>query len=78
MIKRKGFTMQTLKELFFHICEDEGYKLVDILNAYNQKYNDNMQATNFYKSINNNVMKYKILVKVLDSINYNLNATKRK
>ena len=69
--------MKTLKEEFFHICEREGLKKIDIVNAYNKKYNQDMQPTNFYKSINNNVTKYNMLCNILDSIGYTIEIKKK-
>lgn len=69
--------MKDIKEIFLMICYKEGLSMTDITNIYNKKYNDNMQPQVFRRMINNNNIKFNMLVDVLDAIGYTIEIKKK-
>ena len=62
--------MTTLKHKLKVLCANNDMTLLDLMRAYNKKYEKNMVSATFYKMVNNDNMKYNLLSDMLDSIGY--------
>lgn len=62
--------MTTLKHKLKVLCANNDMTLLDVMRAYNKKYDKNMVSATFYKMVNNDNMKYNLLSDMLDSIGY--------
>ena len=62
--------MTTLKHKLKVLCANNDMTLLDVMRAYNKKYDNNMVSPTFYKMVNNDNMKYNLLSDMLDSIGY--------
>lgn len=66
-----------IKKVIMDICYLDGITRRQILAAYNKKYNKNMLESVFNKMVNNNNIKFNVLVAVLDSIGYKIDIKKK-
>lgn len=64
--------MTTLKHKLKVLCANNDMTLLDVMRAYNKKYEKNMVSPTFYKMVNNDNMKYNQLSDMLDSIGYEI------
>ena len=62
--------MTTLKHKLKVLCANNDMTLLDLMRAYNKKYEKNMVSQTFYRMVNNDNMKYNLLSDMLDSIGY--------
>ena len=62
--------MTTLKHKLKVLCANNDMTLLDVMRAYNKKYDKNMVSQTFYRMVNNDNMKYNQLSDMLDSIGY--------
>lgn len=62
--------MTTLKHKLKVLCANNDITLLDVMRAYNKKYDKNMVSQTFYQMVNNDNMKYNLLSDMLDSIGY--------
>ena len=60
----------SLKHKLNIVCND--ITLLDIMKAYNKTYDKSIKNPSFYKMINDETVKYKILQDMLDSIGYDI------
>lgn len=54
------------------LCANNDITLLDIMNAYNKKYNKSIKNPSFYRMISDESMKYRMLEESLDSIGYEI------
>lgn len=66
-----------IRRAIIDICYSDGITRRQILAAYNNKYNKNMLESVFNKMVNNNNIKFNVLVAVLDSIGYKIDIKKK-
>lgn len=66
-----------IKKVFIDICYQNGISRRHILECYNKKYNKEIQEASFNRMINNNNIKFNMLVDVLDAIGYTIEIKKR-
>lgn len=62
----------TLKHKLKVLCANNDLSLLDIMNAYNKKYDKSMVSQTYYRMINNDNMRYNQLSDMLDSIGYEI------
>lgn len=65
------------KKFIIDLCYNEGITRRQILNAYNTKYNKDMQEASFNRMINNGNIKLNILCDVMESIGYTVEIKKK-
>lgn len=66
-----------IRKVIIDICYQDGVTRRQILTAYNKKYNKTVQEASFNKMINNNNIKFNVLIDVLDSIGYKIDIKKK-
>lgn len=66
-----------IRKVIIDICYQDGVTRRQILAAYNKKYNKTVQEASFNKMINNNNIKFNVLIDVLDSIGYKIDIKKK-
>lgn len=66
-----------IRRAVMDICYLDGITRRQILAAYNKKYNKTVQEASFNKMVNNNNIKFNVLVAVLDSIGYKIDIKKK-
>lgn len=64
--------MTTLKHKLKVLCANNDMTLLDVMRAYNKKYDKNMVSQTFYPMVNNDNMRYNQLSDMLDSIDYEI------
>lgn len=62
----------SLKHKLNIVCANNDITLLDIMKAYNKAYDKSIKNPSFYKMINDETMKYKVLQDMLDSIGYEI------
>lgn len=62
----------SLKHKLKVLCANNDITLLDMMNAYNKTYDKSIKNPSFYKMINDETMKYKVLQDMLDSIGYEI------
>ena len=62
----------SLKHKLNIVCANNDITLLDIMKAYNKAYDKSIKNPLFYKMINDETMKYKVLQDMLDSIGYEI------
>lgn len=62
----------SLKRKLNIICASNDITLLDIMKAYNKTYDKSIKNPSFYKMVNDETMKYKVLQDMLDSIGYEI------
>lgn len=66
-----------IKKVIMDICYQDGITRRKILAMYNEKYNKTVMESAFNKMINNNNIKFNVLIDVLDSIGYKIDIKKK-
>lgn len=66
-----------IKKVIIDICYQDGITRREILAAYNKKYNKTVQEAAFNRMVNNNNIKFNVLVDVLASIGYTIEIKKK-
>ena len=66
-----------IRKVIIDICYQDGVTRRQILAAYNKKYNKTVMEPAFNKMINNNNIKFNVLIDVLDSIGYKIDIKKK-
>ena len=64
--------MTTLKHKLKVLSANNDKTLLDVMRAYNKKYDKNMLSQTIYRMDNNDNMKYNQLSDMLDSIGYEI------
>lgn len=64
--------MTTLKHKLKVLCANNDMTLLDVMRAYNKKYDKNMVSQTFYRMVNDDNMRYNQLSDMLDSIGYEI------
>lgn len=54
------------------VCASNDITLLDMMKAYNKKYDKNIKDSSFYRMISSNNMRYNQLSDMLDSIGYEI------
>lgn len=62
----------SLKHKLKVLCANNDITLLDMMNAYNKTYDKSIKNPSFYKMVNDETMKYKVLQDMLDSIGYEI------
>lgn len=62
----------SLKRKLNIICASNDITLLDIMKTYNKTYDKSIKNPSFYKMVNDETMKYKVLQDMLDSIGYEI------
>ena len=62
----------SLKHKLNIVCANNDITLLDIMKAYNKAYDKSIKNPSFYKMINDETMKYKVLQDMLDAIGYEI------
>lgn len=62
----------SLKHKLNIVCANNDITLLDIMKAYNKTYDKSIKNPSFYKMVNDETMKYKVLQDMLDSIGYEI------
>lgn len=62
----------SLKHKLNIVCASNDITLLDIMKAYNKAYDKSIKNPSFYKMVNDETMKYKVLQDMLDSIGYEI------
>lgn len=62
----------SLKHKLKVLCAKNDITLLDIMKAYNKRYEKSMVSATFYKMINNDNIKWNTLVDMLDAIGYEI------
>lgn len=62
----------SLKHKLNIVCANNDITLLDIMKAYNKAYDKSIKNPSFYKMVNDETMKYKVLQDMLDSIGYEI------
>ena len=62
----------SLKHKLKVLCANNDITLLDIMKAYNKRYDKSMVSATFYKMINNDNIKWNTLADMLDSIGYEI------
>lgn len=62
----------SLKHKLKVLCANNDITLLDIMKAYNKAYDKSIKNPSFYKMVNDETMKYKVLQDMLDSIGYEI------
>ena len=62
----------SLKHKLNVLCANNDITLLDIMKAYNKAYDKSIKNPSFYKMVNDETMKYKVLQDMLDSIGYEI------
>ena len=62
----------SLKHKLNIVCANNDITLLDIMKAYNKAYDKSIKNPSFYKMVNDETMKYKVLQDMLDSIDYEI------
>lgn len=68
---------KNIKDIFMDIENKEGYTETDILNMYNLKHKKSITKQSFNRTLNNNNIKYNMLIDILDSIGYCVEIKKK-
>lgn len=66
-----------IRKVIMDICYQDGITRRKILAMYNEKYNKTVMESAFNKMINNNNIKFNVLIDVLDSIGYKIDIKKK-
>lgn len=64
--------MTTLKHKLNVLCASNDITLLDIMNAYNKKFDKHIFNSSFYRMVNDGNMRYNQLSDMLDSIGYEI------
>lgn len=62
----------SLKHKLNIVCANNDITLLDIMKAYNKAYDKSIKNPSFYKMVNDETMKYKVLQDMLDAIGYEI------
>lgn len=62
----------SLKHKLKVLCANNDMTLLDIMTAYNKTYDKSIKNPSFYKMINDESMKYRVLSDMLGSIGYEI------
>ena len=66
-----------IRKVIMDICYQDGVTRRQILAACNKKYHKTVMEPAFNKMINNNNIKFNVLIDVLDSIGYKIDIKKK-
>lgn len=65
-----GDGSMSLKHKLKVLCANNDITLLDLMRAYNKKYDKKMISQTFYRMVNNDNMRYNQLSDILDSVGY--------
>ena len=66
-----------IKDAFKKIANKEGLTLQDILNKYNWDFRQNVAKQSFNRMLQNNNIKFNLLVDILNNIGYKIEIKKK-